>query len=487
MKKYILIIATLFLVSASAFSQSLKAFVSHKAFCANGYQPYIEFTFIIGGNTVNYAEVSKGVYEADVEIQVDMMREDTLVKQLHYILSSDRFADSVRAGKPDFADIQNVPMQQGEYFLYFYMRDLHGDTVELKYIDKITLDFPDNKISTSKLSLYKSLTAATEPGLFVKYGYEIPPLYYNFVPESQYTLPFGVEIYNTKNVLGNQKLRAECYILYAESLLAANPNNILTLEAQTSDVVLFLNEFNVFNLPSGNYFAVMDLFDSRDSLLLSEKVFFQRSNPSVKLNIDEFNSTSITGTFVEHDTNRNVLMDEIKSLYPISTFAEKEFYENRLKTIPTEQMQSFFYSFWVKRSPTNPQEAWLKYKKRVDIAQERYGSRQVKGYLTDRGRVFLQYGDPNEVKEAVSDPVTLPYEIWHYYYLNGQSNVKFVFYDPVLTGKDYELLHSTMYGETQNPNWKMFLVRKIQPQRDLYEPDPFDYWGNEMDEYWRYH
>ena len=110
-----------------------------------------------------------------------------------------------------------------------------------------------------------------------------------------------------------------------------------------------------------------------------------------------------------------------------------------------------------------------------------------KGYLTDRGRVYLQYGAPNDVKSVPSDPVTLPYEIWDYYYLNNQSNVKFVFYDPVLTGNDYELLHSNLYGEVQNPNWRMHLVRKIQTQQDIYDPNPVDYWGNDMDDYWKYH
>jgi hypothetical protein len=44
-----------------------------------------------------------------------------------------------------------------------------------------------------------------------------------------------------------------------------------------------------------------------------------------------------------------------------------------------------------------------------------------------------------------------------------------------------------MYGEVSNPNWKMMLVRKIQTQQDLYDPNPVDYWGNSMDDYWRYH
>jgi GWxTD domain-containing protein len=486
MKKYFLLMVMFLAVMASQ-AQGLKAFISHKAYCTNKLQPYIEFTFIVGGNTVQYAPNKHNKYEAGVEIQVDMMQNDSLVNRLHYILSSDQFEDSVRAGKPDFADIQNVPLPQGEYFLYFYMKDVNGDTNKLSYIDRIVLDFPEDRISTSKLSLYKGISAPESPGLFIKYGYNLPPLYSNFVPESQYTLPFALEVYNTENILGKSTMKAKCYIEYAETHIAANPNNIITMEYPTKDVVLVFNEFNVFSLPSGNYFAVVQLLDKNDSLLWVDKVFFQKSNPSVKLNIDDYTLTAVKGTFVEKDTNRKVLMDMVKCLYPISNYAEREFYENRLKTISTEQMQQFFYSFWLKRNPANPEQAWLNYKKRVDEVEKLYGSKQVRGYLTDRGRVRLQYGPPDDIKEEPSDPVTLPYEIWHYHYLNGQSNVKFVFYDPVLTGHDYELLHCNMLGERQNPSWQMQLVRNIETQQDIYQTTPTDYWGNEMEDYWKYH
>lgn len=287
--------------------------------------------------------------------------------------------------------------------------------------------------------------------------------------------------------MGNSKLKAKCYVEYAESPVAANTDNIITMELPVKDVVLICNEFNVFNLPSGNYFAVVELFDDKDSLLHLDKVFFQKSNPSVKLSLDDYTHVTTKGTFVESDTNRKLLIDQVKSLYPISSYAEQEFYQNRLKTLSTEELQQFFYSFWLRRSPSNPEAAWRQYEQRLKFVEANYGSKQVRGYLTDRGRVYLQYGPPNDIKEVPSDPVTLPYEIWHYYYVKNQNNVKFVFYDPVLTGNDYELLHSNMPGEVSDPNWKMRLVRKIQTQQDLYDPNPVDYWGNDMDEYWKYH
>jgi GWxTD domain-containing protein len=475
------------LAALSPFAQGMKVFISHKAFCTNNLQPYIEYTFIVGGNSVNYVPNKQNKFEAAVEICVDMMKGDSMVERLHYILSSDQFDDSARANKPDFVDIQNVKIPQGEYFLNFYVRDVNGDTAGLKYIDRIVLDFPEDRVSTSKISLHKSLSPAKGPGLFVKYGFELPPLYSNFVPESQYTLPFTLEVYNTQRILGNKKLKAKCFVEYAESHLAANTDNIINMEFPAKDVVLVCNEFNVFNLLSGNYFAVVELFDENDSILHVDKVFFQKSNPSAQLNLDDYTHVNLKGTFVEFDTNRKQLIDQVKSLYPISNFAEQEFYQNRLKTLSTEEMQQFLYSFWLRRSPSNPQGAWEQYQKRLNYVEAHYGSRQVRGYLTDRGRVFLQYGPPNDIKEVPSDPVTLPYEVWHYYHLNNQTNVKFVFYDPVLTGNDYELLHSNLTGEVHDPNWQMRLVRNVQIQQDLYNPTPNDYWGNDMEEYWRYH
>ena len=245
MKRYTFLLVFMLSV-CSVFAQGLKTFIGHKAYCSNNLQPYIEFTFIVGGITVQYVLNDQKKYEADVEIQVDMMQNDTLVKQLHYILSSDVFDDSTRIGKPDFADIRNVPMPQGDYFLYFYMKDLHSnDTNGLKYIDKISLDFPEDKISTSKISLFKSMSVAKSQGLFVKYGYELPPLYSSFVPESQYTLPFALEVYNTRQMLGDAKVKAKCYIEDKETHLSVNPGNIISMEKPTKDVVLFFNEFNM--------------------------------------------------------------------------------------------------------------------------------------------------------------------------------------------------------------------------------------------------
>ncbi|MBR4136511.1 MAG: GWxTD domain-containing protein [Bacteroidales bacterium] len=486
MKKTILLL-TLCVLALTGTAQNMKAFISHKAYCTHTMQPYIEFAFIVGGSSVEYAKNDQGYYAAEVEIQVDVVKNDTVVTGLHYILSSDLFTDSAKAGKPDFANINNLPVDNGDYYLHFTLRDLHRDTVELKYIDFIQVNFPKDEISSSRISLYSSISAPESTDLFIKYGFSLPPLFNNYVSENQYALPFAVEIYNTKELLGADKeLTAKCFIEFAENHLVAMPENIITKKVKSKDVILILEQFNTFKLPSGNYNAVVELYDG-DKKLIINKVFFQKSNPSIHFDISHYNDVVIDNSFVSDMTDRAVLEENVLCLYPIANTMEREFFAQRMKTVTTEQLQRYFYSFWLARNPANPEESWLKYKKMVDIVQDRFGSIQVKGYRTDRGRVYLQYGQPNDILEIPSDPVTLPYEIWHYYYLDNQTNVKFVFYDPALVGNDYELLHSNKYGEPHDSNWKMRLVRKLQPQRDIYDPEPEDYFGGDINGNWRYH
>lgn len=470
-------------------AQNMKAFISHKAYCTNQQQPYIEFTFIIGGNTVNYVLDEKlNQWVADVDIRVDVTQNDSIIKTLHYILGSEAFADSVKTNKPDFADIQNLPVPNGEFYLNFYLKDLHKESDELKYIDRILVNFPSDKISSSRISLYEEMSAPVSPGLYVKYGKNLPPLYYNFVPENQYALPFALEVYNTKSILGKDKpLKAKCFIEGAETKLVALPNHIITKELTTDDVVLIIDQFNVFKLPSGNYNIVIELYDQTDSLLLINKLFFQKSNPSIQLDLSSYDNVDMENSFAAAISDRKILEDYVRCLYPIANNPEREFFDQRMKLVKTDQLQRFFYSFWLARNPNNPEEAWNKYHKMVEYVQERFGSKQVKGYRTDRGRVYLQYGQPNDIKEVPSDPVTFPYEIWHYYYLDDQSNVKFVFYDPSLVGNDYELLHSNKYGEPYDSNWKMRLVKKVQTQTDIYSTEPDEYYGGDIQGNWRYH
>ena len=89
------------------------------------------------------------------------------------------------------------------------------------------------------------------------------------------------------------------------------------------------------------------------------------------------------------------------------------------------------------------------------------------GWQTDRGRVLLKYGPPDDEQVFLTETDKYPYIIWTYNRLGNQSNVYFVFYDPDLGTNEFPLLHSTLKGEPYNANWRLQLMKVPLPNYGL--------------------
>jgi GWxTD domain-containing protein len=116
------------------------------------------------------------------------------------------------------------------------------------------------------------------------------------------------------------------------------------------------------------------------------------------------------------------------------------------------------FEFWKNRddNPATPDnEAFRKYFQNVELADSKYSGLGKAGWKTDRGRVFLLYGEPSEVERYPNQLETRPYEIWSY---NGiEGGVYFVFAD--LTGfSDYTLIQSTKRGEIRDDSWNRRII-----------------------------
>jgi GWxTD domain-containing protein len=125
--------------------------------------------------------------------------------------------------------------------------------------------------------------------------------------------------------------------------------------------------------------------------------------------------------------------------------------------------QQFFMNFWLQRNNADPEGAWNSYHQVVEAVNREFSTSTRKGYETDRGRIYLQYGAPNQRIVEHITPQSYPYEIWHYYKFQNQSNLKFVFYARDRSVNDHLLVHSTAYGEVKNVNWQYEVQRNIHP------------------------
>jgi len=486
MKK--LVFSIFFLITLNiSFAQKLSVFIDYKSYCTLAHEPYLEIFSFINGKTVTYVLNEQGKFQAAVHITVQAFLGDSLINKLDYILLSESFTDSMASTKPNFGDIQNLKLLNGEYLLRFSVCDIYADLKPIYYTDMVVLHYPEDSVSLSDISLYKNISRGQKGDIFDKYGFSREPLFYGFAPESMYNLPFSCEIYNTNLVAGEDNIIVKSYITCFENNLMPYPEARFTTHMRAKPVNVVVGDIGIAKLPSGNYNLIVEVLNKDSVLLATNSYFFQRSNPRLTLSLDDINSVRVENSFVDKIQDTLKLVEYVKFLYPISTPIEKEFYTTKLNKIPSEILKKFLYAFWLKRDPANPEKAWLDYLAKVNYVNKEFGCKLVQGYRTDRGRVYLQYGPPNSIFESPYDAHAYPYEIWHYYYCVDQSNVKFIFYNTDLVSNDYELLHSDKRGEVHDPFWQIKVTQRKSPiyNFDIHEPE--DYFGGNPKNDWFNH
>ena len=133
---------------------------------------------------------------------------------------------------------------------------------------------------------------------------------------------------------------------------------------------------------------------------------------------------------------------------PIITPAERQAYE-KLKT--NEEREQFIKIFWQQRDPdpdTDQNEFRERYYERIAYANEHFSS-GIPGWKTDRGRIYIKFGKPDEIEahpsggsyqqasyEGSGSTTTFPFERWFYRYLAGVgSGVEIEFVDPSGSGE----------------------------------------------------
>lgn len=121
-----------------------------------------------------------------------------------------------------------------------------------------------------------------------------------------------------------------------------------------------------------------------------------------------------------------------------------------------EEREQFIEGFWERRNPNpgSPENEFKEeYYRRIAYTNEHYQS-GIPGWKTDRGRIYIMYGPPDEIddhpsggtydrppEEGGGQTSTFPFEQWRYRYIEGiGSNIILEFVDPTMTGE----FHMTM-------------------------------------------
>ncbi len=113
-----------------------------------------------------------------------------------------------------------------------------------------------------------------------------------------------------------------------------------------------------------------------------------------------------------------------------------------LRKAPFDDRPRAWVEFWKKRDPTpgtDINEALEEHLRRIRYVNAEFGSVDP-GWKTDRGRIYIKYGDPDQVETATDPYMQGEYQIWRYYI----NNLVFVFYDRFGLG-DFRLIRTNTF------------------------------------------
>lgn len=451
--------------------------------------PFIENYLNIKGYSAEFKALDTAAFQATVEVTYILKNAEGEVFSFDkYQVQSPVVYDTV-ASLVDFSDVKRFLVPNNTPFtIDIVVKDLVADSSEpLKASTQMEVNFQADTIQFSDLEHIDKAFKANEQDLtsdFHKNGFVLVPKTNNFYHEFNNRFSFYFEFYNTNKVLGDGADYLLNYYVALEGRNNAAYNLRSIKRMKANGFQPFLGSFALDKVPSGNYDLVVEVIDRENNLIARNRWLIQRSNPNVQIDINELLSQDVSATFVTRMTPDS-LAECMAALNPISTDNERKFVLNDLGTADLTMRQKYFYTFWSTRNTADPESEWIKYREQLDLVNKFYATSIKKGWETDRGRVYLQYGPPNTITSRTNEPTNYPYEIWHYYNLPMRSNAKFVFYNRDLGVENYELLHSNVLGEMNNYRWRYMLAQRggQLPNLDDEAIEFQDHFGNRVDEF----
>jgi GWxTD domain-containing protein len=370
-----------------------------------------------------------------------------LIKQADSLLYADRWLvaqilgdTSGTQGSRTLVGIYPVQLLPGDYSLTFITRDKNAS----KRIDTLRVKLPVRLFSAEKtvlsdIEFASSIHQGEKGGTFYKNTLDVIPnvggVYLGTQPCFYYA-----EAYN---LLASDD-RSDFFL--RTNVFDAVGKEILSREKQrkrAGESSVLVDQFASSKLRTGSYTLVLSLLDSsRKTMATSARKFFIYNR---ELGID----STLISTAAGLPLSEYMSMDEIE--------LDREFKWSRWEAMDVEKEQfaplkgveakrKFMSDFWRKRGMGRRDE----YLSRVAYANSNFNVMGREGFRTDRGRVYVVYGAPDDVERHPNEVDSKPYEIWSFH--NIQGGVIFVFVQRN-QGGDYDLVHSTHRNELQDENW----------------------------------
>jgi GWxTD domain-containing protein len=418
-------------------------------------------SFISGNKDKTYTEIYVSIYQSDLTYQI----EDTLqVAHFSHTLEISNDDSIIQNVKRQYKNTESkgVKIQYFKQFVDVFAFEFESGIYELivtvydevaerkgEYTLKLTIPEYQSDLTISDIQLATGISKTTQKSNFSnKNNLEIIPNPSRTYGIVQPMLYFYFEVYNlVLNEDGYNRYAYHYYISDSEGQTVRDfPEKVKSTSAK---IIAESGGTNIITLSSNAYFLNIEIEDMNSREKIYTRKEFQVDKPSRESGIAK-TTVPVSGYELYMNYTKDELIDEFEKSTYVAVQQEIDiFYE-----LDEEGMKKFLAEFWKRRDPdptTEINEFKRYYFNNLEYAQNNFSNSFKEGWKTDRGRILLVYGKPDEIERYPSTIDTLPYEIWQYYNLEGGSI--FVFADVRGFGT-FQLIHSSYRNEIKDPNWR---------------------------------
>lgn len=354
-----------------------------------------------------------------------------------------------------FTEQTNIQLSPGEYEVVSRFTDLVSkkstivsDSLYIQRDDKVALKISDIQLASSITSQPKA------ENKFDKNGLRVFPNPSRAYGTGFSNLNYYAEVYNLD--FSETGKDSTFHVNYSiQNVDGKSVKNVLgNTQKKPGSSAVINGAFDLEGLPSGFYTFKIEVTDDLSQMMVSKIKEFQIFRPADFVAARNVQSKNLIEIETAEDEFGTMSEDQLDEYFDMVKYIALKDEKKVFKKLDLEGKRNFMKHFWLQRDP-NPNtminERKLQYNSLLEFANSNFSMGKKQGWKTDRGRVLLVYGHPDEIDRVPSDVNTKSYQVWRYYTIEGGA--VFVFVD-IMRINDYRLVHSSHRSEVQQPDWE---------------------------------
>ncbi|MGB8658434.1 MAG: GWxTD domain-containing protein [Candidatus Zixiibacteriota bacterium] len=402
---------------------------------ADSAKSYVELYYSFNRRELKFLPEEQGL-AAKVLMRLTILDEQGNEVESRMWNVGSRVKDAQEAEKTDFIIIDQVTasLKPGRYQITLGATDVNSMANGEGTIKAEVKGFLGNQLQLSDLELAFNIQADSSSGHLTKAGRKILPNPSRVFTHEAGMVYFYGEVYNLAD---RPSGKAEYTVSFA--VQDTSGKQVKSFGEQTltkpGNSAVVISGINIHTLDGGPYLLRVEAEDKETG---------QNAYATKKFLV------------LREKTKEDLASDEIKRFKQDVVYIASPGELDMFDQLNFAGKQNFIAEFWKKRDP-NPEtpenEFKIEHYRRISYANEHFSrtAESNDGWNTDMGRIYIVYGEPNDIERHTSTRGDKPWEQWNYHQLQGGAY--FIFLDEDGYGV-YRMVDSNVKGELQDSAWE---------------------------------